>query len=163
MRQQRQAVNMIAGFGVTLSVSQILYSAGLKKVFRHNVKKLMQGEIGPLLSSFSEDATLVLDGQHSWSGSHQGKRQIAEFFERFLKERIRGQLHEILVQGPPWKTVAIARFTDGATGLNGETVYRNHAVILARISWGKIVYQHVYEDTQSVADFDEYLASVNPA
>jgi hypothetical protein len=30
-------------------------------------------------------------------------------------------------------------------------------MILARVRWGKIVDQHIYEDTQRVEQFDQYL------
>jgi ketosteroid isomerase-like protein len=119
----------------------------------------MAGDVHPLLRTFANDATLVLDGQHSWSGHHCGREAIQAFLERFLAERIRGQLHEILVGGPPWRTLAAARFTDQGLDPRGRVIYENHAMILTRIRWGRIIHQHIYEDTQRVAKFDDLLAA----
>lgn len=135
------------------------YTWLLRAVLRRNTRRLMAGDTQPILRTFSDEATLVLDGHHSWSGQHRGKLAIRTFLERFLAEQIRGELHEILVAGPPWRTLISARFTDSAVDATGQTVYENHAMILARIQWGKIVHQHIYEDTQRVAAFDEYLST----
>jgi hypothetical protein len=41
----------------------------------------------------------------------------------------------------------------------GNIVYANHGTIFGKIVWGKLIYYTVYEDTQKVAEFDDYLAT----
>ena len=53
--------------------------------------------------------------------------------------------------GPPWRSHVCIRFTDHAVGADGEPVYENAGVLFATMSWGKIRYGTVYEDTQKVA------------
>jgi len=67
-------------------------------------------------------------------------------------------VHEILAGGPPWNTTVCIRITDQAAGSNGEVVYENRAVLFGKVRWGKIVFYEVYEDTQKVAELDQYLA-----
>jgi len=59
--------------------------------------------------------------------------------------------------GPPWDTTICLRFTDRCTAPDGTIVYTNRGMVFGKIAWGKITYYVVYEDTQKVAEFDEYL------
>jgi len=72
---------------------------------------------------------------------------------------LRFEVHEILVAGPPWNTTVCLWLTDRLTAPAGEVVYANRGTILAKIAWGKVTYYEVNEDTQKVAEFDEWLAS----
>ena len=78
--------------------------------------------------------------------------------EGLLFEITRGETDEILVNGPPWRTLVCVRFTDEARSPDGTLQYQNRAVLFARIVWGRIRYQDDYEDTEKVAAFDRYLA-----
>ena len=51
---------------------------------RRGVRRLNAGDIGPMLSSFADDATLVFPGDHSWGGEYRGKAEIKKFLERFV-------------------------------------------------------------------------------
>ena len=128
-------------------------------LIRRGVRRINSGDIGPMLSSFAEDATLVFPGDHSWGGEYKGKEAIRGFLERFVEARIHLEPHEILVRGWPWNTTVMMRFTNEARDPEGDVVYANRGAIFARAAWGKITYQEDYEDTQKVVAFDEYLAS----
>ncbi len=128
-------------------------------LIRRAVRRINAGDMGPLLSSFAEDATLVFPGDHSWGAEYSGKAEIRAFLERFVEVGIRLEPHEILVQGWPWNTTVMLRFTNEARDENGSVVYSNRGAIFARAAWGKIKYQEDYEDTQKVVAFDQYLAS----
>jgi ketosteroid isomerase-like protein len=159
--KQHPSWNLLLASAIGAQAASHAYAFTLRTVLAHNTRWLMAGNPEPLLRAFADHATLVLDGTHSWSGEHRGKPAIRAFLERFLAERIRGELHEVLVAGPPWRTLMTARFTDKAIDTDGRIVYQNHAIILAHVRWGKIVYQRIFEDTQRVARFDEYLVSSN--
>jgi len=128
-------------------------------MIRSAVRRINGGDIGPLLGSFAADATLLFPGDHSWGGEYKGKAAIRGFLERFVEVGINLQPHEIVVQGWPWNTTVMLRFTNEARDKNGDVVYANRGAIFARAAWGKIKYQEDYEDTQKVVAFDEYLAA----
>jgi ketosteroid isomerase-like protein len=128
-------------------------------LIRRGVRRINAGDIGPMLSSFAEDATLVFPGDHSWGGEYKGRAEIEKFLRRFVDVGIQLEPHEILVQGWPWKTTVLLRFTNEARDANGNLVYANRGAIFAQAAWGKIKHQEDYEDTQKVVEFDKYLAS----
>jgi len=128
-------------------------------MIRRAVRRTNGGDIGPLLGSFAADATLLFPGDHSWGGEYKGKAAIRGFLERFVEVGINLRPHEIVVQGWPWNTTVMLRFTNEARDKNGDVVYANKGAIFARAAWGKIKYQEDYEDTQKVVAFDEYLAA----
>ena len=101
---------------------------------------------------------LIFPGTSSWGGEHRGKDAIGGFLKRFVDARLVGQIDEILVNGPPWRTTICVVFSDRATDPSGVTVYENRAVLFGRAVWGKIVYQEDFEDTHKVEAFDKYLA-----
>ena len=55
----------------------------------------------------------------------------------------------------------IARFDDRAVGPDGEEMYANRVVIVARTRWGKIVeHEDFYFDTARIVAFDEKLRAL---
>jgi len=127
-------------------------------MIRRNVRALGCGDIEPLLAGYADNAVLVFPGTSSWGGEHRGKAAIRTFLSRFVDAGLVGEIHEILVNGPPWRTTVCVVFSDRATGPSGDTVYENRAVLFGRAVWGKIVYQEDFEDTHKVEAFDRYLA-----
>ena len=111
-----------------------------------------------MLSSFANDAVLVFPGDHSWGGEYRGKDEIRKFLQRFVEVGLRLEPHEILVDGWPWNTTVMLRFTNEALDANGSVVYENRGAIFAQAAWGKIRYQEDYEDSQKVVAFDKYLS-----
>jgi uncharacterized protein (TIGR02246 family) len=135
-----------------------MYKSAVRWMIRRNVQALNRGDAVPLLSSYAEDAVLVFPGMSSWAGTHRGKPAIEAFLRRFVEAGLVGEVHEIVVNGPPWRTTLCVLFSDRAVSSSGEPVYENRAVLFARVAWGKIVYQEDFEDTHKVEAFDKYLA-----
>src|ERR1700722_15448384 len=108
-------------------------------MIRRNVRALAQGDIAPLLSGYADDAVLVFPGDSSWGGEHRGKAAIETFLRRFVDVGLKGEVHEILVNGPPWRTTVCVIFTDRAMDESGSLAYENRAVLYGRVVWGKIV------------------------
>lgn len=140
-----------------------LANAGLKAKIRYDTRKMMGGDIKPLLFNYAQDATLKFPGESSWGRTYQGKDEIAGFLQRFLDAGIRGEIEEIVVNGPPWSQTAAIRFNDVAKDAAGRVVYENRAVIMATIAWGRITREEVYEDTEKAAAFDVYLEGAEEA
>jgi ketosteroid isomerase-like protein len=132
-------------------------------MLRRSIRRINQGDIAPMLSSYADDAVLVFPGDSSWGGEHRGKAAIEAFLRRFARIGIQFEAHEIVVSGWPWNAIIWVLFSDRARAPDGALVYENHGVIYAKTRWGKIVYQEDFEDTHRVAAFDEWLAVNEPA
>jgi ketosteroid isomerase-like protein len=114
-----------------------------------------------LLTGYADDAVLVFPGPSSWGGEYRGKEAIAGFLQRFLDDGITGQAHDILVNGPPWRTTIAVFFTATARDDRGVLVYDNRAILFVRARWGKIVYQEDFEDTHKSEAFERLLKAAN--
>jgi ketosteroid isomerase-like protein len=134
-----------------------MYKATVRRLVRRGVRALNSGDPGPLLASFSDDAVLAFPGQSSWAGEYRGKPAIEQFVRRFHEAGLRGEVRDIVVNGPPWRMTVCALFVDRATGGDGATIYENRAILVMHGKWGKIVSQEDFLDTQKVAAFDEVL------
>lgn len=128
-------------------------------MLRRAIRRVNAGDIGPMLSSYADDAVLVFPGESSWGGEHRGRDAIEAFLRRYARLGLQFEAHEIVVSGWPWSATIWVRFSDHARAPDGTVVYENRGVIKAKTRWGKIVLQEDFEDTHKVAAFDEYLAA----
>jgi ketosteroid isomerase-like protein len=135
--------------------------------FRASTRALNAGDYKPLLSAYAEDAVLRFnDGPHRWAGEHRGRDAIERFLRDFVGAGLHGEVREVWFGGPPWAMTIIARFDDAANGPDGERVYENRVVVVARTRWGRIVeHDDFYEDTGRILALEESLrsAGVPPA
>ena len=130
-----------------------------RSMIRRSVRSLNAGDSGPLLSSCADDVHFTIRGDHSWAADVHGKAELATWLQRFIDTKIHFTAREIVVGGWPWRMTFAIHFSDEARDDGGEVVYANEGVVLGTIAWGKIKTYAVYEDTQKVAAFDEYLAA----
>lgn len=163
MPSMNRSALAVAGLGVAVAAARPLTAAALEQLIRYDTRRMMDGDVEPLLSRYADDATLTFPGESSWGRTYRGKDEIRGFLTRFLDAGIRGEIEEIIAQGPPWNTRVAIAFNDRAHAPDGTLVYENRAIIRAQIAWGKIRREEVYEDTQRVPALDEYLAAREPA
>lgn len=135
-----------------------MYKWAVRRMIRRNLAALRRGDPGPLLASYAHDAVLVFPGHSSWGGEHRGQAAIGAFLRRYLEAGIVGDAHDIVVNGPPWRTTVCMLFVDRAVDAGGTVVYENRAIVFGRVVWGKIVYHEDFEDTHKAEAFDRYLA-----
>ncbi len=121
------------------------------------------GDMGPTLALWAEDGHFRFPGRSSWAVDTHSADDRRAWYERFARVGLQIEPEEILVKGWPWRTTVCVHFTDHATDEHGERVYENQGVLFTKMSWGKITLGTVYEDTQKVAAFDEYLADHEPS
>jgi len=140
-----------------------MYKWAVRRMIRRNVNALRHGDLRPLLAGYSDQAVLVFPGRTTWSGDHRGKVAIEAFLQRFLDMGLKGEVHDVLVNGAPWRTRVCVIFTVDGADASGNVVYENRAVLFGRIAWGKIVYQEDYEDTQKAEAFDRYFSHLGGA
>lgn len=130
-------------------------------MIRRSVRRLNEGDIGPLLSGYADDVHFVFPGDSSFAADIHGKGEIEPWLRRFVEAGLRLELEDIVVAGWfPWSLTVCVKLTDRALDPEGDTVYENRGVIFGKIVWGKIKsYELFLEDTQKVAAFDDYLAA----
>ena len=138
-----------------------MYKWAVRRLVRHNVRALNRGDIGPTLAAYAGDATFVFPGSNSWAGRYRGRSAIESFLVRFVGAGLTGDVLEVLVNGPPWRTSVAVLLADRASAPEGNLVYENRAMLFCRVVWGKITYQEDFLDTQKVEAFDEYLVRSN--
>ena len=134
-----------------------MYGSVARSLARRAVEGVNAGEVEPALRNYAEDATIVFPGDHSWEATYEGKDEIERFVRRTIRAGIKFQIHEVVVKGPPWNQLGFVRFSVHARDDDGNVVYSNRGVMFLKGAWGKIRHEEIYEDTQKVAAFDEYL------
>jgi ketosteroid isomerase-like protein len=157
---------LIAGLTGALLMRAVLIRVLLIKL-RRDVARINEGDYGPLLAGYAEDAVLLFnDGPHRWAGEHRGRARIERFLKDFTAAGIQGEIRALWIGGPPWAMTLIVRFDDSAERPDGERIYANRTVLLARTRWGRIVEQEdFYEDTGRILALEERLRElgVEPA
>jgi len=136
-----------------------LYGWAVRSMLRRNLARLWAGDPEPLLAAYAEDIHFVFPGRSSWAADVHGKQAVRRWLERFVRVGLRFEVHEILLDGPPWDTTACLWFTDRLASPDGQEVYENRGTIVAKIAWGKVRYYEVNEDTQKVEELDEWLSA----
>lgn len=133
--------------------------AALAAKLRRDLVTLNRGDYEPLLAGFSDDAVLHFnDGPHRWAGDHVGKPAIERFLGEFVDAGLQGEVLAVYAGGAPWSMTILVRFDDSATAPDGELIYANHTVLVARTRWGKIVEQwDFYEDTGRIVALEQAL------
>lgn len=145
-----------------------MYKAAIRALLRVGVRRLNDGDISLLMRMAHPDFELAFPGDNSWSTmfrsahrgraahvTHRGSAEGKAFGERFVQERIRFEIEDILVNGPPWNTRIALRVHDYiADPDGGPDEYNNRAVAMLHVRWGRLVRWEDYEDTERVADWD---------
>jgi ketosteroid isomerase-like protein len=157
-RRPRPATLAAALGGATAAATaRAAYAGAVRALLRRNAAALMAGDPAPLLRMYAPDATMIFPGVHSWGRTYRGRDEIEAFLRRFHAAGLRGELGAIFVEGPPWATRIAIEFDDHARDAHGTKVYENHALIVLRTRWGRVVSEELFEDTQKVAAFDAHL------
>lgn len=161
---RRQSAPLVAALAlaVVFGVLPVLYAWAVRYMLRASLRRLRSGDIRPLFSTYADNVRFVFPGRSSWTADLRGRDEVVRWVQRFIRVGLQLDPHEILVMGPPWDTTICLRFTDQCTAADGNVVYTNCGTIFGKIVWGKLTSYVVYEDTQKVAEFDEYLASHEP-
>jgi ketosteroid isomerase-like protein len=156
--------SLMLGAGAAIAGRAVMTRLILLKL-RRDVRRLNGGDYRPLLAGYTDDAVLHFnEGPHRWSGEHRGKPAIECFLREFVGAGLSGEVPALWIGGPPWALTLVARFDDRATGPDGETLYANRVVIVARTRWGKIVeHEDFYVDTGRIVALEEKLRALGVA
>ena len=127
----------------------MLYSWIVRRNVRRGFQRLSDEGYEQVLWQFDADVEFSFAGTHALGGARRGVAQVREWFEQLFRlfPGIRFDVRQVLVAGWPWDTRVATHFAVSAPRADGS-VYHNDGVQLVRLRWGRIVEDHVYEDTQ---------------
>ncbi len=145
-----------------------MYHFAVRRLLRHAIDRLNDGDASLVLRMAAPDAELVFPGDNSWATmfgpiergrqahvTHRGIEQLTAFADRFVDEGLHFEIEDILVAGPPWNTrVAVRAHDYGIDADTGRDRYNNRFVAFLEIRWGRLVRWEDYEDTERVAAWD---------
>jgi ketosteroid isomerase-like protein len=149
-----------------------MYKFAVRKLVRHGIGKLNEGDPSFLLKLAAPDAVIAFPGDNTWAAmyrpvqkgrhqhvTHRGPDELRGFADRFVSEGLRFEIEDILVNGPPWRTRVAVRAHDFKAGPHGDE-YANRLVAWLEIRWGKMLSWEDYEDTERVTAFDRRCGHV---
>ena len=150
-----------------------MYKATVRWMIRHTIQSLNEGDYGPALGMFADDATLAFPGDNTWANQFRAYRSRAATHSSptgaepssrrscsaTSRTGIQMEVEDILVNGPPWNTRAAARVHHWVTGRRWRRHLREPRGAVRHTRVGKDPRQEDYEDTTRVAAFDALAAS----
>jgi ketosteroid isomerase-like protein len=136
-----------------------MYKTIVKRRTRAGHRLLSEGRFDELVAQFAPDVHFVFAGDSALAADLRGRDRVRAWFERVgrLLPGLRLDARTIVVDGWPWDTRIATHFTVETT-LDGGRAYRNAGLQLIRLRWGRVTEDHLYEDTQRVAEALAYLA-----
>ena len=119
------------------------------RIARRLIAQTVAGNPTWTLRMADEGVHFVFPGDSSFAADTRDKPSLASWLDRFASLRPDYELEDVLVAGPPWNTRVAMRFHDriGAD-------YENDGMHYLKMRWGKLVYDRVFLDTQTVAAWE---------
>ena len=127
-----------------------MYKATVRRMIRHTIKSLNEGDYGPALRMFAKDATLAFPGDNSWANqfrptavgreafvTHRGRAELEAFLQRYVAHGLQMEVEDILVNGPPWNMRARRECTTGSPTQMAADIYANRAVLFVNAVGGE--------------------------
>jgi ketosteroid isomerase-like protein len=136
-----------------------MFSWAAKRVLDRAYERLNEGDPSLVLRLDADDVHFRFPGRSSWTADVRGKAEVERWLRRMISTGLQHAPEQVVVQGPPWNMTICLRGTDHLRTPAGETVYANRYVIWGRMAWGTLRDYEVYEDTQKLPAFDEYIGA----
>jgi ketosteroid isomerase-like protein len=137
-----------------------VYAWMIGRMVRGRFAAMSRGDTAAVLRLFADDACFHYGGRHALAGAYCGRREISQWFARaWGLFRIEFDVHDVVVAGPPWNTRVATRFSALVTASDGRR-FLNHGMQYARIRWGRVREDHIYPDTQLVAEALEHATGI---
>jgi ketosteroid isomerase-like protein len=129
-----------------------MYAWVMGKVMRRQFAHLSAGDWRAPFRRFAPHAVLRFPGDHALAGDFHGRDAIERWFDRaWTLFDMDFTVDDVLVSGPPWDMRVATRWRAAPRTADGR-VFRNRGMQYARIRFGRVVEDDLYEDTQVVAD-----------
>jgi ketosteroid isomerase-like protein len=129
-----------------------MYRAIVKRLALNNFLRVNQKDYAPILKGCSSAVHHRFAGHHALGGERHDREALGRWFERLgrLAPTLRLTVHDIWVNGWPWNTTVIIRWS-GVQDLPDKSPYDNHGVHVIRLRWGRVFDIDANEDSQLVA------------
>ena len=130
-----------------------MYKAIVRRIVCTGFRALSEGDYEQLLRQFHPQVIFSFAGPAPLGGERKGVEAVREWFQRMFSyfPGIRFTVQHVIVQGWPWNTLVATRLSIAAPRADGS-MYRNEAMQFLRLRWGKVVEDHLYEDTYKLAN-----------
>src|SRR3954451_2000084 len=130
----------------------MLYSAIVKNRIRQSFDHVNNHRWDELLGSIAPAVDHRFLGAHAIGGQRHDRETLRRWFERLARvlPNLQLEIRNIWVQGWPWHTMVFVQWDGAATLLDGGP-YRQHAIHVITLKWGKIHALDVFEDSQEIA------------
>jgi hypothetical protein len=109
------------------------------------------GDAELALARFADTGRLVFHGRSRLAADLRTKPEIAEWLSGLMRLDLRWTVHEVLVQGPPWDTRLVTRYTV-STIREGSRRDLYVGVQYARLKWGRVYLDEILPDTEALAE-----------
>jgi ketosteroid isomerase-like protein len=140
-----------------------MYAWAMGLVIRRAFADLSAGRLQRPFRMFARDAVLRFPGDHVLGGEFRGRAEIRGWFERaWGMLDVKLDVQDVVVSGWPWRTRVATRFTGRITTSDGK-VFHNRGMQYARLRWGRVVEDELYEDTQVLAAATAHQTSLAAA
>jgi ketosteroid isomerase-like protein len=137
-----------------------MYHQIVKGILRQGFQDISQGNFDKLLENFAQNVHFTFVGDTALGANVNSKAAVREWFHRVHKifPKLKIEAQSIDVTGFPWNTVAAVKFKVSDTLADG-TKYENEGVQIVKIVWGKVVDDHLQEDTLYLSQILAKLAA----
>jgi ketosteroid isomerase-like protein len=138
-----------------------MYHRIVRNKLRQGYADISRANFDPVLSQFAPDIHFSFAGVHAIGGDFRRRETVRQWFERIhrLFPGLQLTADDIMVSGPPWNTLIAARFNVEDTLPDG-TLYQNKGFQIVRLRWGKIVEDHLIEDTARLCEVLQRLQTL---
>src|SRR6266571_9351510 len=125
-----------------------MYKAIVRRNVRTGFHALSAGDYEQVLRQFHPQVLFSFTGPAPLRGERRGVEAVRAWFQRLFSyfPGIQFTIHQVIVQGWPWNTLVATRFSVAAPRTDGS-MYRNEGMQFLHLQWGKVVEDHLYEDT----------------
>jgi ketosteroid isomerase-like protein len=128
-----------------------MYAWIVGRIIRWGFRNLTRGTWQRPFRLFAEDVHFVFAGDHELACDLRRKADVRAWFERtWPMFDMNFEVHDVVVRGWPWHTRIATRFTNRMRAHDG-TEFVNQGMQYARLRWGRVVEDLLYEDTQLLA------------
>ena len=145
-----------------------MYAWIVRRIAARALSRLSAGNPDVMTSLIAGEAHFRFPGRHPFATETRSKDEINRWLRRFAHFRPQFEIHDVIAAGWPWDIRASVHFTDRIGDPEDTNPYVNEGVSLIRLRWGRLAQEHVFLDTQAVADFfgtetaDEFFGAVEP-
>lgn len=126
-----------------------MYNAIVRAKVRATFDRINAGDYMTMIDSLAPGFEYHFHGEHALGGHRSTKESMIRWWERVFRVLPGAQftIHDILVNGPPWRT-RIAVRARIAGDLPGGERYENTVFQFMTLTWGRVARVETIEDLQ---------------